>query len=197
MLKSNQINSVYDKENNSISSNIIFERKQSFTRKSKKTNELIAKPQIPIPVDSSINFPNTLHIHKTSYTQTRFLEELDAAKNVNVSKIKKTLSFESKNSAPIEELNFPQALIKNYSSLGVDIEKVPIVIAEKLREKRPGSDSYIPKQDKEIKAAVIRSPNKSSGTVDQPFDFKSQQTKLIEPYLSFIIDSLKEKDVSK
>ena len=191
-IKPNQINSVFDKENNSISSNILFERKQLFSQKYKKTNELIVKHQIPIQTDSLINFSNPLHIHKASYTQTRFLEELDAAKKVNSSKIKKTLSFELRKSAPIEESNYHQTLINNYCSMGAEREKVPIPIAE--REKRHISDSFITKQDKEIKIVAIESPKKFTVTI-KSYDFKAQQTKLIEPYLSCIIDSLKEKDV--
>ena len=131
---------------------------------------------------------NTLHIHQGSYLQTKFLEELDAARKVNASKVKKSIIFESRNSVPAEDSN--KALISNYSSMDADREKTAVLIVERDREKRPVSDSFIPKKD--IKIVAIETPKKSS----RPVDVKLQQTKLIEPYLSCIIDSLKEKDVN-
>ena len=189
-LKPGHVGSAFDKENNSISSNILFERKQSFSRKYKKTNELVVKPQISSQTETLNTLTNTLHTHQGSYLQTKFLEELDAARKVNASKVKKSIIFESRNSVPAEDSNHNKALISNYSSMDADREKTAILIFERDREKRPVSDSFIPKKD--IKIVAIETPKKSS----RPVDFKLQQTKLIEPYLSCIIDSLKEKDVN-
>ena len=183
----------FDKENNSISSNILFERKQSFSRKYKKTNELIIKPQISSQTETLNTLTNTLHIHQSSFPQTRFQEELDIVRKVNATKVKKSLNFESRKSVPsVEVSNHHKVSISNYSSMGADREKAEILIVQRDRERRPVSDSFIPKQDKEIKIVAIETLKESL----RPIDLKLQQTKFIEPYLSCIIDSLKEKDVN-
>lgn len=83
---------IIDKENKSISSNLLLDKKYSASRRYRKTNELLLKPVMMQYGHESIGFQP---INLPSNSSTRgALKELDVSKKFNVGKVKKTLTFE-------------------------------------------------------------------------------------------------------
>jgi len=194
---------VRDKENNSITSNEVLERKLSDNRKFKRFNENLFNPSLPLTDSENLNTANI----PTSLSN-RSQNESEIMRKINANKVKRLLSFE--NNVPTSKGSSEKPYHSKHSL--IDKDRYSFIDNPKNYYEKSKSSSFIeplkPIERENKYTAELKADNLSLNKKLSPrninveekvvvvVDLKKQCNNALIEYAPAIMDTIKAKDVN-